>query len=69
MKTAHFLDHMGGMKAAARFLDVHPSSIYAWGKIVPKGRAFEIYVRTEFKVPLNPQDYDQQKGYKRNERD
>jgi hypothetical protein len=58
MKTKEFINHIGGVKAACRFLDVHPSSIYAWGEVVPKSRAYEIFVRTDFRVPLEKEDYE-----------
>ena len=58
MKKQNFLNHFDTIRDAANFLDVDTSTIYAWPEIVPKGRAYEIFVRLDGKVPLESEDYN-----------
>lgn len=46
MTFAEFVKHYGGLSAAARALGVPQSTANEWRGGIPKGRQFEIAVRT-----------------------
>lgn len=46
MKTKDAVEYFGGVKALADELGIWPHNISRWGDDVPKGRAYELEVKT-----------------------
>lgn len=46
MTTNDVLDYFGGMKQAARFLDIYPQAVYQWGERPPMSKQYELEVKT-----------------------
>jgi len=47
MTTQQAIEHFGSHKALAQFLDIYPQSIYQWGEYPPRGKQYELQVRTQ----------------------
>ena len=50
MKTKEALEYFGSVKAMTKALDCWRSEIYRWGEYPPKGKQYEIEVKTEGKL-------------------
>ena len=47
MNTKDAIEHFGGIKNLAEALDCWSNEIYRWGEYPPKGKQYEIQVKTE----------------------
>lgn len=47
MKTKTAIEYFGDIKALAKELDIWPHTIYKWGEYPPKGKQYEIQVKTK----------------------
>ena len=61
MKTIDAITHFGSPTALARALNIKPPSIYCWGELVPKGRAYELQHITSGALRVDVTAYDQAK--------
>ena len=50
MKTQDAINHYGDIKKLADTLDMWPQAVYAWGEYPPKGKQYEIQVKSEGKL-------------------
>lgn len=50
MKTQDAVKYYGGVKQLADELGIWPHNISRWGETVPKGRAYELQVKTKGKL-------------------
>ena len=50
MKKKDVIEYFGGIKQAARALDIWPQTIYQWGEDVPENMAYKIQVITNGKL-------------------
>jgi len=50
MKKKDVIEYFGGIKQAARALDLWPQTLYAWGEDVPENIAYKIQVITNGKL-------------------
>lgn len=50
MKTQEAIDYYGSIKELAKQLDIWAHVVYRWGEYPPKGRQYEIEVKTEGKL-------------------
>lgn len=62
MKTADAIKHFGTPTQLARALSIKPPSIYCWGELVPKGRAYELQDLTQGALKVDRSLYEQQKA-------
>jgi len=46
MKTSEAIEFFGGVKTLATALKCWPNEVYRWGEYPPKGKQFEIEVKT-----------------------
>lgn len=46
MTTQEAIDYFGGEKKLAGFLDIYPQAVRKWGEYPPKGKQYELQVRT-----------------------
>lgn len=46
MTTKEVIKHFGSVKAVGFFLNIEPAAIRLWGEQPPKGRQFELELRT-----------------------
>lgn len=46
MTTKEVIKYFGTAKAVGRFLDIEPAAVRLWGERPPKGRQFELELRT-----------------------
>ena len=53
MTTKQAVDFFGGLKELADVLKVWPQTIYAWGERPPKGKQYEIFVKSGFKLKMD----------------
>jgi hypothetical protein len=47
MKTSEAIEHFGGLKKLADLLGIWPQVIYQWGEYPPRGRQYELEIRSE----------------------
>jgi len=45
--------------AVANDLGCWPQTVEQWEEVIPKGRAYELYVKTNGEIDLNANDYNQ----------
>ncbi len=58
MRTKDVLTFFGDdIKKLCQFLDIYPQAFAYWKEVVPKARAYELFVKTEGKIPLREGDY------------
>jgi hypothetical protein len=55
MKTQEAIDYYGGVKRLAAELGVWPHAIIAWGEYPPKGRQYELQVKTGGNLIAEPE--------------
>ena len=46
MTTKEVINHFGSVKAVGHFLNIEPTAVRLWGERPPKGRQFELELRT-----------------------
>jgi len=56
MKKQDVITHFGGVKEAAKALDLWPATIYAWKEDVPETMSYKIQVITNGKLKVNGDD-------------
>jgi DNA-binding transcriptional regulator YdaS (Cro superfamily) len=61
MKKLDAIKYFGGISKLAAALNVSPSSASQWGEYIPKGRAYEIEIKTggKLKYTPKPEEYKQ----------
>lgn len=57
------------IKEVCQVLNIYPQAFAYWKDVIPKARAYELYVKSEGKIPLREKDYEIQtkRGRKRKE--
>ena len=59
MKVSEAARHFGSEYRVAKILGINQSCITRWSKgIVPMKRAWQLHVKSEKKLPFNPDDYN-----------
>ena len=58
MRKEEVLKHFGSASELARILGISPASISEWGKLIPKGRAYQIQVITAGALRVDPSAYE-----------
>ena len=56
MTTQEAIDHLGGIKQLAQFLDIYPQAIYNWGEYPPRGKQYELQVRTNGELQVESEN-------------
>jgi len=62
MYTKTVIEYFGSISALARFLNIQGESIYGWKELIPKGRAYELLIKTGGKLALDESLYDKKKA-------
>lgn len=57
MNKDEVLSYFGGVSNLARLLGISHASVSGWGRIIPKGRAFEIQTITNSALKVDPSLY------------
>ncbi len=57
MRKQDVLSYFGGPNETAKFLGISHVAVVNWPEVIPKGRAYELQVRTKGKLRVNPTDY------------
>jgi len=53
MKTQDAIRHFGSAKALAEALGITVFAVYQWRDMVPRGREYELHLKSGGKLPLN----------------
>lgn len=57
MNKDEVLSYFGGVSNLAKILGISHASVSGWGKVIPKGRAFEIQTITNKALIVDPALY------------
>lgn len=57
MNKDEVLSYFGGVSNLAKILGISHASVSGWGRVIPKGRAFEIQTITKNALMVNPDLY------------
>lgn len=57
MKKTDVFEHFKSAKNIARALNIYPQAVHQWTDIVPKARAFELFIKSNGSIPIKEDDY------------